>query len=454
MSIFSRALLVTGRKPLKTLLVTLIVTIMMTTVVSAHAITNASNQAGKKAGKGLLSSFVLENNRANNPGTPRGGGVVKRADIAKISQLEGVTNYFTRIDTVADIKSGKPVSVPADAQFFAGEKERQCGSAVMLSGASDSALATPLRTGTLKLSSGRHLKNKDAGKALVHEELARANGWKLGSKITLSTNPFDADNEGKPQSEIDVEVVGTLAGKPAEQPQNRLLYAGNTIYTDLGSAAKLAGASLDTANYVDATFFTKGDPAPVMDAAKKLDVDWNMFQLTASANVFTGISQAVDGLHSLTGTVLWSGIGFAVILLILVSLLWVSERRRESAIYMSLGDSKLKILGQYVLECVYVLVPAGLLTWLVSGPVAQWMGTKALGRVQSQLGELDTPGAQLGGGLEVADVTRTIDHLNVSVTGSSLGFGILTGCVVAVLAVGVAAAFQLRTSPKALFANR
>lgn len=48
---------------------------------------------------------------------------------------------------------------------------------------------------TLKLTEGRHLKPDDKNKAVIHEDLAKANNLSVGSKLTLKGNKYVVDNE-------------------------------------------------------------------------------------------------------------------------------------------------------------------------------------------------------------------------------------------------------------------
>jgi hypothetical protein cdivTM_02953 len=48
---------------------------------------------------------------------------------------------------------------------------------------------------------------------LVHEDFAKANNLKLGSKIKLKANQYDTDNEHPSKDEVEVEIVGILNGK-------------------------------------------------------------------------------------------------------------------------------------------------------------------------------------------------------------------------------------------------
>lgn len=67
------------RKRVKTLIMFGILLCLATVMLSMMAVKQSTDAAAKEAGQQLLTGFKLENNRKNNRGTERGGGVV-RAD--------------------------------------------------------------------------------------------------------------------------------------------------------------------------------------------------------------------------------------------------------------------------------------------------------------------------------------------------------------------------------------
>ena len=54
---------------------------------------------------------------------------------------------------------------------------------------------TSLSLAHIKLVEGEHLTNDDKDKILMHKDLAAKHGWKVGDKVKLDSNIYDADNE-------------------------------------------------------------------------------------------------------------------------------------------------------------------------------------------------------------------------------------------------------------------
>mgnify|MGYP003495206753 CR=1 FL=1 len=84
--------------------------------------------------------------------------------------------------------------VPGGDDYDA-EKEQQFGNTANVIGTNDSSKLNVFTSHTLGMVEGRHLKASDKHMSMVHEDLAKTNGLKVGDTLTLKANPYDADNE-------------------------------------------------------------------------------------------------------------------------------------------------------------------------------------------------------------------------------------------------------------------
>ena len=65
-------------------------------------------------------------------------------------------------------------------------------------------------------------------------------------------------------------------------------------------------------------------------------------------------------------------------MLCIVFTMWIRSRRREIAIYLSLGIRKAEILGQFIIEAAVVAVAASVVAFAVCQPVAGAIGNSML----------------------------------------------------------------------------
>lgn len=87
----------------------------------------------------------------------------------------------------------------------------------------------------------------------------------------------------------------------------------------------------------------------------------------------------------------------AVLVLSLMLLLWMNDRRQEMGILVSLGVGKPSLVAQYLTEMVLIGLPSLVLGWLCAQGMAQWLGTTALHSVNASAAKELSSMGQVGG---------------------------------------------------------
>lgn len=441
------------RKPVKTLIILVVFILMATVVMASGAVTQAADQVSDEIDSKTGRGFVLENNPQYNLGTPRGAGTVKRADIEKLAHMDGVQDHVARQNVTADLVGAEVQKL--DRDDYDREREAQFGNAVNVWGVNRSDIANNFRSGALTLTEGRHLKPDDTHKALIHEDLAKANGLTVGSKLTLKGNKFDADNQRQSTEDVETEIVGLFSGENTTPVAQRSELYANTLFTDLDTTRKLYQVTEETEIYQDANFFVAPgtDVDRTVEAAGAEDIDWKNYQLSRSTQYFSGITGAVEGVRSVmrNTTVATTIIAAAIVMLILF--LWLSERHKETGTLLSMGVTKASIVGQYLTELVLIAVPACAIAYWAAGRVAQAMGTVTLNAVNASVQEEMARAGQFGADMESAMSTRTLDSLSVGLT-SAAGIHAAGLCLaVIVLVVAITAVPMMRRSPREILVD-
>ena len=443
------------RKKLKTLIMFGILLCLSTVMLSMVAVKGSTDAAASQVGQQLKAGFTLENNRKNNPGTPRGGGVVKETDIDAVKGVSGVSDHLRRMSLTADLVGAKPLKLPNSQRDYDAQKEKLFGNLVGGYGENNTELDVNFRSGSLKLSQGRHINESDVNKAIIHEDLAKANGLKIGDKLKLKANPEDADNVKKSTEEVEVEIVGLFSGENIKPAQTRVELVQNSVYTDVTTTKQLAKFEKGEEIYTDATFFVESANTldDVMKQAGQLGVDWKKFQLTKTNQILAGVTGTVKSIYKLVDTMVVATVIFGVVVISLVLWLWARERRRETGILLAVGTSKPGIVAQHILELVLIAIPAFGAAWFAAQGAAQFIGNQLVSQaakatskeMASQLG-----GSGLGSDNESALSGKTLDHVQVMLdTGQ---WALVCGISLALVCVAVLIASipTLRDKPKAL----
>ena len=455
---FRNALSYITRKRLKSLVIFAVILVMATLSLVSLSIKNATTEASKETFKGITNSFSIQINRRVNQGTARGAGNVKGQDIKKISSSKEIESYIKRINAVGDLVDHDIIETEETKRNQSVERAKTFGRAVMLTGVNDSSKEDKFVSGSFKLVEGRHLKTGDKDKVILHKDLAEKNKLKIGDKIKLKSNLYDADNEKQANETVEAEIVGLFEGKnKANVSYSQELYENN-IVSDLHTAAKLYGNTEDTATYQDATFFVNGDKDidSVIEKMKKLDIDWQSYDLIKSSNNYPALQQSISGIYKVANTLLIGSLVFAGLVLSLLLLLWINARKKEIGIMLALGITKVHILGQFIMEVLTIGVFAFIGSYFLANHTGKTIANSILNSVTSDIAKKtasEATSANLGGGAEVDGFNKYLTSLDIHIRSIDMIYVIIAGIIIMLIALLLSSQKMLRKHPKELLTD-
>ncbi|EOU2056028.1 FtsX-like permease family protein [Clostridium perfringens] len=443
------------RKSLKSVIILLVVLVMSALSLISLSIKDATNRASEETFGNITSSFSMEINRQVNPGTPRGGGNVKGEDIKKISENKNIYSYVKRINSVADLIDHDIVETKETLANQSPERSKNFKRTVMLTGVNESSKENKFVSGAYKLIEGKHLENQDKNKVLMHKDLAKKNNLKVGDKIKIKSNLFDADNEKGANETVEVEIKGLFDGHNngvVSVPQE--LYE-NTLITDINTAAKVYGNTEDTAAYQDATFFVKGDKnlEKVIKDIGKLDINWREYNLIKSSSNYPALQQSISGIYSIANKLFAGSLIFAGVVVSLLLFLWINARKKEIAVLLSLGISKSTIFGQFLIELIFISIPAFIGSYFLASYTGDKLGNNILNRVTGDIAKKiakQSLSSQLGGGAEVDGFNKTLTSLDINILPKSMMYVILFMSLVLIISLIISSYSILKKNPKEL----
>ncbi|MBO3371581.1 ABC transporter permease [Clostridium perfringens] len=443
------------RKSLKSVIILLVILAMSALSLISLSIKDATNRASEETFGNITSSFSMEINRQVNPGTPRGGGNVKGEDIKKISENKNIYSYVKRINSVADLIDYDIVETKETLANQSPERSKNFKRTVMLTGVNESSKENKFVSGAYKLIEGKHLENQDKNKVLMHKDLAKKNNLKVGDKIKVKSNLFDADNEKGAKETVEVEIKGLFDGHNngvVSAPQE--LYE-NTLITDINTAAKVYGNTEDTAVYQDATFFVKGDKnlEKVIKDIGKLDINWREYNLIKSSSNYPALQQSISGIYSIANKLFAGSLIFAGVVVSLLLFLWINARKKEIAVLLSLGTSKLTIFGQFLIELIFISIPAFIGSYFLASYTGDKLGNNILNRVTGDIAKQiakQSSSSQLGGGAEIDGFNKTLTSLDINILPKSMMYVILFMSLVLIISLIISSSSILKKNPKEL----
>lgn len=450
---FKNAFRYITRKPLKSVVILLIIATMSTLSLVGLSIKTATEKASKETFKDITNSFAMQINRRTNPGTPRGAGNLKGEDITQIAKIDGVKEHVKRMGVVADLVDHEIIAAKGEVKDA--ERARKFGRTLMVTGVNDSTKEDKFVAETFKLVDGRHLEKSDAATVLMHEDLAKKNNLKVGDKLKIKSNIYDADNEKQADETVEVTIVGLFAGKNKTGVSSAQELYENNLIADLDTAAKLYGYTKENAIYQDATFFIDGNKNldQVMSAAQKLAIDWKSYQLIKGSSNFPSLQKSIAGVYGVASKLLIGGLIFSGAILTLVLFLWLNARRKEIGILLSIGKNKWQIVGQFMLELIMIGVVGFGVSYYFASQTGSSIASGIVKNVTTGITkELNKEAAtsKLAGGAEIDGFNKTITDLEIKIEPADLIFVVVSGSVVILASLIISSSSLMKKQPKEL----
>lgn len=446
------------RKSLKSIIILIVIMLMSALSLISLSIKDATDKASEKTFGNITNSFSMEINRQVNPGTPRGGGNVKGQDIKKITDSPDIESYVKRINSVADLDGLDIIETQETLANQSPERAKNFKSTVMLTGVNESSKETKFVSGAYKLVEGQHLKNDDKNKILMHKDLAAKNNFKIGDKLKLKSNLFDADNEKQANETVEVTIKGLFDGHNNGGVSAAQELYENTLITDLNTAAKVYGNTEDSAVYQDATFFVKGNKEleDVMKNLSKLDINWQEYNLIKSSSNYPALQESISGIYAIADKLFVGSLAFAGLVVALLLFLWMNARKKEIAVLLSIGMSKAKIFGQFVTELLLVAIPAYIGSFFLARFAGDKIGNNILQKVTGNIAEKiakKSASTGLGSGAEVDGFNKTLTSLDINISSKALVYVVIFMTIVLLISLIISSTNILRKNPKDLLTD-
>ena len=264
----------------------------------------------------------------------------------------------------------------------------------MIFGNTNTELYGEFQTGSFTLVEGRHITADDHSKVLVSDEFAERNSLNVGDSITVVLRGLD-DVSQIWDGPLPLEIVGIFHVN-GYQPTGKWVSEHDITYNWLlsdihtvkrlieASNAKLYSGRSTEQQYENVAFFVD-DPAqldPAMDKLKTLDgLNVLDYEIAVDDTMYKSTVDPLNDIrYAVAGAVL-AITAACVIVLLIVFTMWVRSRRKEIAIYLSLGIRKVEIIGQFVLEATIVALAALILTYATCQQVLDMLGNQLLASI-------------------------------------------------------------------------
>lgn len=382
MNFLKRAYLSLTRRLGKSFILLLIIFILSNVMAGSIAISQASTNVEKtmKSQLGADATIELDYEKIQNWGETEWNAMQNLTPdmVEQVGQLPQVKYYDYNTETwlmAKNLKTYDPnVVEPSDYNYF-GLKGVQYADIL------------DIAKGDATLSEGRVFTQAevDEGKplGLISDKMAEVNNLHLGDLIVFTNIYYNSQGQ-QIEHEVMLEIIGIFTPKIQQQSnQNKGGWIDYSAFNRVYTPNKVTQGENDwqTQQYVneypDANVkvgqiyitptFVLNNPEEVetfKTDAKAFIPDY--YKVRADSDAYDAVAGPINFIGGLSKTILYVAIGATILILGLVVILFLRDRKHELGIYLSLGEAKWKVVSQIMIEVMSVAFIAITLS-LVSG---------------------------------------------------------------------------------------
>lgn len=321
-----------------------------------------------------------------------------------------------------------------------------------------------------KLTKGRLLTTKDqnTNNCVIETNLASDNDLSVGDTFTITTTVNDET--------ITQEL--TIVGIYEIQSTNEIGSAHfnnpvNTIYTDLSIGQTLTGSSENITSAIYYLDDPENAEAFVELAKKKSDIDFDTFSLDANNRLYQQNASSLESMQSFAKMFVWIVVIAGSAILCLILALTIRNRYYEIGVLLSLGQSKVKIIAQQLIEVGLIAVVAFVISLGTGQLTSHYMGNMLESSSSSNVMQIDQKDDRLNDNQNQSDSnqqknnTQTKENflgnmmqgpsnqeLDVSITGENVIQLAGVTAAICIVSIAVPAAYVLRLTPRQILSRK
>lgn len=342
--------------------------------------------------------------------------------------------------------------------------------------------------------------------ALVSKALAETNGWRVGDTINVYlTDPNQLTNDNAYYSgmniteddiTLELEIIGIYSHNqaitpnsenfdwtyPYENPDNMILMPATTIAAKNLKMQQIAWdyykeiypddqyysnpdnyPTLENSSYIGNVTILLDDPLNVDAFVDEYSKDLPQFMMiTANNEEFERLSKPLDTISLFANFIVWLVIVNAVVIITLVTALTLKTREYEIGVLLSIGASKLKIIGQFFVELAIVAIIGFTLSIATGSLVAGKIGETVLDYQITTSGVAEQDDYYIGTYTSIwdtdyaTDVTLDdlVDEYNVSISPLIIAEIYVVGLGIVLVSILIPSMMIMRFNPKKILMNQ
>ena len=272
---FENAFKYITRKKTKLIIVLTLFIVILASIYSCLVIVKYNGKIEEVMNKSSNSSFLITENNE---------GVINLSDLKGIENISGIEKYNYIYEQIAKLKDKEVYKENNKVEIT--DLNPEYTNVVKIYGITNSELNNEFLSEVFNLVKGRHISKDDVNKVMVHESLAKQNGYNIGDKISLSIENND----------ITYEIVSSD-------------YSENMMFTDYNSTQKEYEKSKrdekDENNYrkVNQAVYFVNNPKEIesiIGKVKEKNIDFEKISIEKNTKAF---DESIESVSSIKGII-------------------------------------------------------------------------------------------------------------------------------------------------------
>ena len=240
----------------------------------------------------------------------------------------------------------------------------------------------------------------------------------------------------------------------------------NTIYTDLSVGQTLTGSSENITSAIYYLDDPENAEAFVELAKKKSDIDFDTFSLDANNLLYQQNASSLESMQSFAKMFVWIVVIAGSAILCLILALTIRNRYYEIGVLLSLGQSKVKIIAQQLIEIGLIAVVAFVISLGTGQLTSHYMGNMLESSSSLNVMQMDQKGDQPNDHRQKTNKQTkenflgnmiqgpSNQELDVSITGENVVQLAGVTAAICIVSIAVPAAYVLRLTPRQILSRK
>lgn len=457
----------------KTILLFVIIVVITNLVIAGLSIQSATqksmDQIRSSLGNDVTLSIDFRNMMKNRePGEAVSNENVLTTTMADtLKNLKYVENYNYQISSSANSDSINAVESETDnnQQDVNRSKNQEASQGdFTISANTTMKYLDSFTNNSYKLTDGRLLTTKDqnTNNCVIETNLASDNNLKVGDTFTITStiNDETVTQELTIVGLYEIQSTDNIGGAHFNNPVN-------TIYTDLSIGQALTGSSENITSAIYYLDDPENAEAFIKLAKKKSNIDFDTYSLNANDQLYQQNASSLESMQSFAKMFVWIVVIAGSAILCLILALTIRNRYYEIGVLLSLGQSKIKIILQQLLEIGLIAVVAFMISLGTGQLTSHYMSHMLESSSSSNVMQMDQKGSRQDQPNNKQNNNQTKENflgnmmqgpenkeLDVSITSENVIQLAGVTAAICIVSIVVPASYVLRLTPRQILSRK